>query len=781
MKKLLLVEAIIIVATLLLFCIPLKNYSYTGEDFSSEKAVLMDELLDVHEKGYYVDNGMVSEEDNDDSGDETAWAKIISPETDLRFGSYNITFKYLTADHSNTYTTNSLYNTIPVVLGRRGAGLSEIERADQNMVITLNSPLNVKGYKVSFNFTGNGYLYVYGLEIQETNWWKWYILFWLVVLFIAVDCVVYWRKAGNTAALGMFAIVLVLTFLSSMPLFDAYLYKGHDFPFHSGRFEALAEAIRNGQIPARISSAWIDGKGYAASIFYCDLFFTMSAVLRVLGASLQFAVKVYVFGINLLTSIIAVKCFSKIFKDRIPALLAAAVFVLAPYRLNCVYVRFATGEYTAIAFIPLVFWGLVKIYRDERGEDKLKDKIRRVLPLAIGASGMVCSHVLTCVIVALFVVVFVLINYKKTFTLKVLTDFLCAVVLVLLINIWYIVPFIQVMHDGIRATSTHYDGRFRSNGTYLWQLFSVFPNYGMSFSIEEGNPEIRNGEMSTSIGPAAWALLLYVILRMFNYINRLKQGDSVKTSDRLCVVAAVLILMETPYFPWDAVKQFSAITNMIVTNIQFPFRFLGITMLCLSVLIGYMYEQIKSDESALVGISSVFLGSVLVTVLLSANYIISDFGANGKFDYIPDEFNDYTVMGAEYLPKGIADDYESISTPTGEEGIEIADWHRENGRIYVSVINNSSEEKMLHVPFLYYRGYRAKELAGTDLTVVKDDNAFVGVVIPNGYEGDISVYYKEPFLWRISEIISILTILLIAGLYVRNTYVRNIYGVLGLS
>ncbi|RKM57839.1 hypothetical protein D6855_12375 [Butyrivibrio sp. CB08] len=779
-KRLVVIEAILLFISLMLFCIPLRHYSYSIDGFQSDGGVLLEGLFDVTESGIYIDNAITEEKGTMTDGTVIPWATVTSPATDLRFGSYNIIFKYLTSDHNNTYSCSSLYNTIPVILLRENMGLNEISDPDGRMVITLNSALNVDGYQVLFNYTGNGYLYVYGMEIQETNWWKFYILFWLLTVSIVVDLFIYLGEKKGKYAQGSMVVIFALAILSSLPLFDPYLVTGHDCFYHLARIEALVTAIQNGQFPVRVSPVWINGQGYASSIFYNDLFMLLPAGIRLLGASIQFAFKIYVFCINLLTAAIAVGCFSKLFNKKISPFVAGVIYVLAPYRITCLYTRSAVGEYTAITFLPLVFYGLMKIYKNEESDRKITAKLMRALPLALGVSGVVSSHVVSCVIVFIFAVIFAVMWYKKTFTVRVLTDILCAVAIVLMINMWYFVPFIQVMADGIGSAAPSFDGRLRSNGTYLWQLLSLFSSTGISMSIEEAVPMARGAEMTVGIGPAYFALILYAVLRVCGIIAKEKDKNLVRYIDLLCVAAVISLIMETPFFPWDGVKRLSSITNMVAQNIRFPFRFIGVSMLCLALISGYLFEILDDQKEEIRRYAPAFVGAIFIGTFISASYTTSVVGSEVDHMYIPDDYNSFGIMGAEYLPIGIAENYGEINEPIGEDGIDLLTWNKEKGSVKASVTNTSSSEKLLEVPFIYYRGYRAKDSKGNNFIVVRDSNAFVSVVLPAGYSGEITVYYKESVLWRISEIVSFLSVIGLICL-ARYTYVRNIHGVLGRS
>lgn len=42
--------------------------------------------------------------------------------------------------------------------------------------------------------------------------------------------------------------------------------------------------------------------------------------------------------------------------------------MVMPYHLNDMYIRNALGEFLSYMFIPLVFWGLYKIFQKENGK-----------------------------------------------------------------------------------------------------------------------------------------------------------------------------------------------------------------------------------------------------------------------------------------------------------------------------------------------------------------------------------------------------------------------------
>ena len=61
-----------------------------------------------------------------------------------------------------------------------------------------------------------------------------------------------------------------------------------------------------------------------------------------------------------------------------------------------------------------------------------------------------------------------------------------------------------------------------------------------------------------------------------------------------------------------------------------------------------------------------------------------------------------------------------------------------------------------------YKGYIAESILKEEkLQIENGDNNRIKVIIPSGFQGEISVRFQEPWLWRIGCIISLLTIVMI--------------------
>lgn len=62
----------------------------------------------------------------------------------------------------------------------------------------------------------------------------------------------------------------------------------------------------------------------------------------------------------------------------------------------------------------------------------------------------------------------------------------------------------------------------------------------------------------------------------------------------------------------------------------------------------------------------------------------------------------------------------------------------------------------IEVPYLYYRGYLAKDtLMEETLHICPSENNLIKILVPPEYEGNLNVFFYIRKIWRVSEIISL--------------------------
>ena len=167
---------------------------------------------------------------------------------------------------------------------------------------------------------------------------------------------------------------------------------------------------------------------------------------------------------------------------------------------------------------------------------------------------------------------------------------------------------------------------------------------------------------------------------------------------------------------------------------------------------------------------------MIIMMFISASYYLDlymqhseliDYRTEGELD------STYIGMGEEYLPVGTDSDiFDKLSEVVypGKD-VEVSSAQREKDAVTFECRNRSGTDSYVDVSLLAYRYYHAVDTAAhTELPISMNDNKCIRVSIPNDYEGTIRVKFTEPLLWRVSEIVTLLSgILLLLLLGRRKT------------
>ncbi len=369
------------------------------------------------------------------------------------------------------------------------------------------------------------------------------------------------NKIKNIIYLGVLFLVIVV---ASLPAFRSGVYNGFDLWFHMGRIESIATELSNGQFPVRYETMSWYGNGYISTTTYGNIFLYIPAVLHLAGMATFRCYNLYVILINVLGVFIAWYSFNGLFKDRFWALMSTAMYMLSGYYISNVYMRAAVGEYTAMIFIPLVVYGIYRIYFEENQ----KCSLRKVLPLVLGVSGIIQSHVLTAVLLALAVLIFAIVYIKDS--IKNVRSLLLALGLILLLNCFFIIPFIESYTSYVFNASVESVGvNIQKSGLYPDQLLGLFPE-GSGHRADwssEGKEYLRIGIIHVV------AILMMVITIIFN--KKLATDSNKKKSFKAAFVVFIIGLlaawMSSAYFPWNIFSGDNFFSNLM-RSVQYPSR-----------------------------------------------------------------------------------------------------------------------------------------------------------------------------------------------------------------
>lgn len=580
-------------------------------------------------------------------------------------------------------------------------------------------------------------------------------------------------------------VVLLAGFIASIPLLfkgiDGTIYQ--DLQFHLSRTEGIKEGLKAGEFPTMMQSVWMNGKGYPVSIFYGDLLLYFPALLRLIGIPVVAAYKIFVWCTNFLTAFVALVCFKRItlkmgfgagsasnsgndltdFKDKavrgscISAYVATFLYVTASYRLMDVYVRAAVGEYLSFIFFPIVALAMVNILD---GDIEDKRYVWNSLLLAAGMTGLLETHLLSTVMTAFLLAIVCVLCFKRTFRKRTIICILAAVGETLLVNLYFLVPFADYyINEPVYAGKggDHTSAmQIRSSGAYISQFGDFF---GHIFGRNVEDVKLR---MQLTVG---LALTLSLIACFVLFVVKYRKY-------KVFVLGAMSVLtlfMATNLFPWNSLEGYTRLFKLL-SKVQFPWRYLAAAVFFISVLTAIILSGLYRDKEKL----GIIAASVLVLAALSTTV---SFASNYKKDYYRVDYKTYDeidsgYMGAcEYLKPGT----ELIITEYVPENSHLDSYsvvaNRDNS-VTVNVVNKG-EASVVQVPKLNYKGYVARDSEGKRLAVSNGYLNLINVEVPAGYSGNITVAFKQPALWRIAEIISLLGVIGLIVIYRKSGRVQK--------
>ena len=680
----------------------------------------------------------------------------------VRSGAYEVTVQYFSCQTPDEPTFNALHSAGSLSFASAGnpsaihADAVILDDCHRTVTTRLWVGYGAKMRDLTATLTyGEGQLYLYGITLTEQPIYRAARLVGFVLLAALLDLALLLLFAcgdeNAPARRRKYAVPLVLAgiaLLASLPLFSNYLYFGHDLDYHLQRITAMAAELSYGQFPVRLTTDSLNGYGYANPLCYCELFLTLPALLYNAWLPLRTCYQVYIFAVTLATAAIAYYSFGTITASRKLGLLGAGLYTLSCYRMVCIYVRAAVGEYTAIAFLPLILAGLYNIYTTE------KPRFAQWAPMAFGMAALVQCHLLSCELIALLLVVFCLLRLRETLRPARLLAWLKAALLALALSAWYFFPFLISAREINLMVNGPLIGKIQGQGTYLVQLFSPFGRgYG-------GTADGTSNDMTLTLGlplAAGFMLVIYCLLRW----ERWQQQETLRRMQTAFGFAILTLVLSLRVFPWDGVQSWlGRAAGKMAGMFQYPWRFLslGTVLLCLAVLLAVQLLQEKNVRLAK-GAAAALAACALLTVGVVQTQITTGMSEQAYNVFLNRQPNATTGVG-EYLIDGTSG-YETIwaQPKPGSEELQLLSYEKRGGKAYLTVENDGDAADISVPIFNYGHYYAVDEATGDAYALGTGENARITLNIPAGYTGTIVIAYHAPAYWRAFELVSLLALI----------------------
>lgn len=539
------------------------------------------------------------------------------------------------------------------------------------------------------------------------------------------------------------------TVFSSLLCFIDFTFISDDLHFHLRRIVNLAQAMEEGQIPQRMSLLELNGFGYATPLFYGEIFLVIPSVLYMLYVPLQFCYQIFVVFVNLATYLICEKCMEAMGLQKRIAVMGAFLYTLSSYRLLNIWVRGAVGEYLAMAFFPLVLYGFWRVYNKSVEQ---KPSIQNCLPLVLGLTAVIQSHILSCEMIAILVMLYVLFHVKDTFRKPHFQELVIAVILTGLLNLWFLVPFLTSLHMDMLIN--YVQNRISLGGLYPIEIWGSFCNVADDVFGSTGHTMYQ--EQVKTLGPAlVFGIFLFVCCFIHQEECKKKNELIYKMAHTFWGLSIVTLILSLEIFPYDMLASYNDTLARLIGTIQFPWRYLGFASVFLTMAISCSLEMLdilNKKEIVRKGISILLILTIGWYYLWGMDFINV---TPQKQLYSGNSVRMESAL--EYsleptLTKGITDEsYEDNSILTSDH-VKILKYQYEKREWILTYDNQLGEPESIVLPIQGYDNYHVYQ-DGEELVVSKADNGRLCIQVRPG-SGKIIVRYVEPVLWRISEIIS---------------------------
>ncbi len=410
----------------------------------------------------------------------------------------------------------------------------------------------------------------------------------------------------------IFLVLLIVFFVSSRTFFNSTFFYTHDFT-HGARVIEMYRALKDGHVPVRWTSNFGYGYGMPLFEFYAPLPYYFGALLLFLGFSLVWSVKLLFLITNLVTIVGGYKLGKSLF-GRLGGLLLATSLTLAPYRAVNMFVRGAISELWAMMVLPFILYGIVRV---------VEQKKNGVVTLLVSLVVLLLSHNLTTMMFLPLSIVFgasylLLIKRKtkkKNYFKNTLLTLATTYGLSLALTAFYWLPAL-LEKDFTKVSETVLSSYFnyQLHFVYFFQLFKLNWQYGGSSWGSADN-------MSFYLGTGQLFVLLMLFIFLLSFVLRKKRVRKIKIlrNKHIIILVTSLFLMFVSLFMLSFRSRFVWQVLQFLSFIQFPWRWLSLVALFLSISISFL-SVIKSyvKEKIVIYLSYLVIGMTILLTIVSS-------------------------------------------------------------------------------------------------------------------------------------------------------------------
>ncbi|MBQ9414517.1 MAG: hypothetical protein IJU16_05260 [Clostridia bacterium] len=503
---------------------------------------------------------------------------------------------------------------------------------------------------------------------------------------------------------------------------------GDDSTYHYLRVDALAERLRAGDFLSEVNNVFFEGAGYA-DFAYPTAFLYIPALFRVMGCGIGLSMKLFLILCGVCTYLTMYLCVKDISGSRVAATVAAVVYSLSQYRIDCIFTRFALGEVQAFIFWPLILWGLY---------DLLARDGKRTWLLGLALGGMLLSHSLSTLLALLICAIFCLIFIKRFVTNPAKWKRIGITAgLTLALTAFYWIPFL----------------RFLS----LHDLSLFHPRTVTADSTVDPLSMFSNVQLDATHAGIGVILLALACCRLL-LCRRSPLGDPMRKSglyvrflDACLLIGLIALFCATSLAPWN-------ILGFLLNSLRLSFRLYVVVTVCLAIAGGIcLYYVLRTANAKRIGVI-VLCAACLVSTALHLEFIELKNYESPPEDYFYATTASRIVCEGEWLPmdaKNAVTEWEQHAKLLELSNGTRPTYRRSRGTITFPVDGTCA---YANLPLVWYHDYKAFDENGRELPVTSNEQGLVQVNVI-GVVGNVTVTYVVSFVTKAAFGLSAVTAL----------------------
>lgn len=534
-----------------------------------------------------------------------------------------------------------------------------------------------------------------------------------------------------------YILIFVLSIFSFSPIVTPGFFPIHDDTQVTRVFE-MTNALRDGMFPVRWSENLGFGFGYPIFNFYAPFAYYVGAIFNLIISDSLIATKLMMI-VGIVIAAFSMFILSRKFFGEKGGILSAILYLYAPYHALNIYVRGDVAEFYAYAFIPLVFYGLYMIYKE--------NLFRYVIITSVTFCLVIISHNLTALMIAPFVFLFALVlGVKNRKTILFIT---LSLILSFMLSAFYFIPTLLEMSYTNVLSQVGGGADFRNHFVCLNQLWTSQWGFG-------GSAKGCIDGLSYMVGKTHILFSLMALILPLSFLVYKKVKLDIKDKEIIFFIILFLafslfslfLMLEVSKTFWEALKP--------MAFFQYPWRFLTILSFTTSFISGGLIWAISKF------LKGYYL--LVFTVVVVAMAIIF----NLKF-FVPQTINSKTVedytsyekeawdiskISSEYMPRGF-DKPKQISEIANinsikAQGVKVLSNEKKTNNVSYKLFLD--KESNIIFPLAYFPAWKVK-VNDSEVNLVENKKGIL-LTVPKG-NSTIHFYYKSTPIELASNLITI--------------------------